>query len=348
MVESAARRLASSPSLDGWLGALEAVASIPEGLEDQRVGRAEALRLLRCEERVLDALVDGGLACVGGAAEQSFGYCDIMNIGLYSQSQRSVAELAESFLVRFARAPAHSLLEGRSWRLQLVGECGRGECCGGGAWRLRAPAPELYGGKGTAWSRLAPHGRAGPGSGMGSVRAELRVRTLGAHGSVRSSTVIDLYRDALERIARHEWRFQYLPRRLRSDPELAAGTGAMDCMSTSLLLASRCRQAGIQARTRKGYILAVNGIEHVWLEVLDEDGIYKAVDPMLAALALRHAATNSQIATFMLGSFSSRLLPWEADAHTELFAHHCEAAPRQGDHEVRPTIALSAAADEHS
>ena len=319
----------------GWRRSLMELRQTPERYDDQRIGWGAARRILRCDDATLAELVDWGLPHREAAGVTDFGACDVMNLGLYSRSGRSVPELAERHLMRFAGAGATSWLEPRSWRVTLELRCRRGLDCAREPWRIPLPDAHRFGGSTSPWRRSG--GETLRASGVKS--AELDAVTRGAIQRVEAPAVRELYHEVLDHLLSGHWRYQYMPHSLRLDPTAAAANGTMDCVSTGLWMHRRCRELGIECRTRKGFILSVPGVEHVWVEVRDDDSRWVVLDPVLGALALRAVGPSGrQFADFSLGSISNRILPWPRSAAEPIFGHPC---PRENGLDV--ISALSAA-----
>jgi hypothetical protein len=150
------------------------------------------------------------------------------------------------------------------------------------------------------------------------------VETRGAAMRVRSPAIRALFDQVLADLESGQYRFQWLPHALRTDPDAAVANRTMDCASIALWLERAARALGLEARTRKGWMLGLLPVEHAWAELRDEDGAWKVIDPLLPALARRLPGTNlEEFAAFCLGSRSSYVLPFACPAEQALATHTC-------------------------
>jgi hypothetical protein len=123
------------------------------------------------------------------------------------------------------------------------------------------------------------------------------------------------------------------------DPELLLANGVATCAAASLHLERRCRAAGFEVHTRRGWVIGMLDLVHAWLEVIDEDGRTKLLDPLFALLSDFTGAPNPDFAELCWGSTLNRLLPTAIPAGETLERHSCagrEATP------VRETAILPA------
>ncbi|HEY4027062.1 MAG TPA: hypothetical protein VGO86_11585 [Candidatus Dormibacteraeota bacterium] len=291
----------------------------------------EARAKLGCGDDLLTALLDRGfpVAAVEGG-EPRLDLHDVINVGLYSGSGQSVPELAQRALFRFASTDPERWTAPTRWKIAVEHRCLAGD--GGehaGGWALAEPDPERWGGATDEWGsheglrlRLdgrgdAPERRADSASATGTVRLEGRVQR------VLAPTVIEAFDELVRGIQRDAPRFQWLPDALRADPDGAARLGVTDCAASSLLLERELGRLGFATRTGDGCVLGLVPTPHAWVEVLDDDGVWKALDPIFAAVAARVPGTRPEFAAFCLGSFSSRVLPWNRRAGEAIAVHRC-------------------------
>jgi hypothetical protein len=321
---------------DGWMRSLERLIPTPESYRESRLTAAQALDILRCEEAVLERLADHGLRHEDGRFE----FCDVMNVALYSNSGRSLPELGQMYAMRFAGGPCATWVAERNWQLSWDLRCPLRSDRPGGSWHIQRPAPEHFGG--AVW-QLRVDGQT-PGEYRGELVVDDRERTivtasLTTHGMinrVHSPMLRELFDGMLSDLKCGRYRFQWMPAALRRDPAAAARNGTMDCVSIALWLARQASEAGLHARTRQGWILGLLPVEHGWTEMLDEDGRWKVIDPLLAVLAERMSGLNAAFTTFCLGSASSQVLPFECAADEPLARHECP-----GGTDVQPEISRS-------
>jgi hypothetical protein len=111
-------------------------------------------------------------------------------------------------------------------------------------------------------------------------------------------------------------RWAKLPHELQVLAGRVSSLGYATCVSVSLLLSKELTAAGFEVRTRRGYLIAPVGAAHSWVEVVDEDGLAKAIDPVLVLLrrrleALEPSGKGSAGSELELvnGLFANRVLP---------------------------------------
>jgi hypothetical protein len=281
---------------------------------DPQIDRERACRLLQCTAEGLEELVARGLPRQGQGERERFGYCDVMNAGLYSGSGRSVAEIAERYIARTGEAGAEAWREPRHWCLTLQWTCD-GDC-------RRGPEPTLPEPGGRV---LRTEGWTYGDRGDGADGWLLDVDLAGTEEAVAAETLRGIYERHLGEMRGGTLRYQYLPPGLRGDAAAARRLGVVDCATTALMLQEACVAVGIPNRVRLGYLLGIVSIEHAWLEALDE-GVWKPLDPVLAALVERSAAADvgEGPAEFCLGSAPNSLLPWPSGAASPLQPPGCE------------------------
>lgn len=284
---------------------------LSEEWEDGRLGRAEARRILRAAEEELDRLCEGGLPSRQEDGAQTFGECDVMNVGLARGNGRSIPELARGRTLRFAGAGPADWLAEKAWSVVATAECS----CGAaeGDWRLAAPRPELYGGRVESVETSRAPGR---------LETRMAVRTNGWSGGHPDPAIAAAMEDVLAEFGSGRLRFHYLPVTLRTDPRAAVSAGVVDCVALTLHFAERLEASGIPTVTRRGHLLSAIGVEHAWLEVGDGSD-RAAVDPMLVVLCDSVPGVDPAFAEFCLGSISNRVLPWDRDAEEAVCDHAC-------------------------
>ncbi|ACU72410.1 transglutaminase domain protein [Catenulispora acidiphila DSM 44928] len=250
-----------------------------------------------------------------------FDYVDVMNLALFAGTSRdSIPELALRFLLRFASGPRPSWYEPRHW---LV--------------RVRAPRSEE-----AAMQLLGPD-LAAPGVQEVDPRDlpiatttveppgyEVAVRLTGAEATVGDPQVRAIYDDMLEALLSGTVIYQSVSEELRMLHERAWGLGMADCVVVSRLLAQRLRDAGFQARARRGYLLGLVGSDHSWCEYF-EDGRWKTLDLVFAFLAggagHRRIEASPEFAAACRGGRFNRLLPCDAEEASALILAGDEPAP---------------------
>jgi hypothetical protein len=316
-----------------WLQALERLVPTPADRRERLLTPAEARATLGCGDDVLDALLDAGLPVAAVEdGEPRLDLHDVINVGLYSGSATSMPELAQRALLRFAVGDPATWTGHVTWSVAIEHHCPWGGGAAGhtGDWSLARPDVERWGGTVPEWS-CQPHERlplapGQPGRPSADHASAIgRVRLPGRVASVRAAVVVERFREIVDGLRRHAPRFQWLSAPLRADPDAAARLGVADCGTTSVLLARELRGLGYAAHAREGHVLGLVPTQHAWVEVVDEDGVWKALDPVFAAIADRVPRTRPEFDAFCLGSFSNRVLPWDVAVGQPIATHRCSA-----------------------
>jgi hypothetical protein len=324
----------SSPpaGLAGWLASLELLQPIPESHREESVSREQALMVLRCEEWVLNELCARGLPHCGTPPDERYDGCDLTNLALGSKSRRSIPELGASFIARLAGGTLPEWAAEHRWRLQARAlAVHQGECGADPHWSFHRPVPERFGGECLEWSRggslsLIDHRFAVDPEHPSTLGLSGIVLTRGDMRVVQSPTLQSLYREVVETV-----NFAAMPITLATDVKVVANSKAADCVGISTLLEHECRRAGYRARACRGVLLGLLGAgEHSWLEVIDDDGKTKILDPMLPIVArLRAPRPTPAFTAFCQGSISNRLLPFDCSIGEHLTEHRCGGSPAQ-------------------
>jgi hypothetical protein len=328
---------ATSEELDGWVSSLRELIPTPPEYREETIDRRTALEMLRCEERVIDELLDQGLYASGPRGEERFDRWDLFNVALYSRSRRSIPELSALVVARAAAERPEAWTERREVALTLGLGCTReGGCAASPSWLVRAPTPERFGGTISPWESSSPlRQAAGAGGALTaseprSLELRARVVSCGSVRRVRSSFVRARYWEIV-----HGLRFQVLPHALAIDSDRIAEHGAVDCTAVAKLLGAQCAETGLEARVEKGLLLTMLGIDnHAWLEVRDEDGEWKTIDCSLAMISLGSPIPNPAFAEFCLGSQFNRVLPFHCQAAEPIISHECGDQRRSVDARV--------------
>lgn len=303
------RRPQDAETWPAWLAALARLRRVPDAYYRATLGAAEAAKQLGTDVGTVLALVEAGLPAEQADDGPRLDYHDVANLGLAAQLGRSLAELAEGRMLRMAAGPREGWLKERTWRIRLGAPCEADGCAGE---LPAAPAPELFGG---TLLDFTPSPDAGH-------EAIATVVTRGELAEPRTAAVREVYDELLAGLDDGAYQFGWLPHRLRAVPATAAAYGMADCQVAAWIMERRAREAGLEARTRKGYVLGMVGVEHAWTEVR-EDGRWLPLDPVLAFLARRHRASNPEFTDFCRGSVHNRLLAWPAAAEEPLTPHEC-------------------------
>lgn len=324
-----------------WLRALRDLIPMPESYRRSTVDRAGALALLGCPDTTLEALVRAGIPHTGSGASVLFDYNDLANVALYSGSITSVPLAGQRMMIRFASADPDTWTSPRSWDVEWRMSCCNTECPGG-QWRIALPTPEVFGGR---IDRLVCEQESVAEDGVlvvesaASVRLTGRVSTAGRHSTLLSEPARKLFDDMLGELLNGQYRFQWMHPGMRTDRDALADARIMDCTVCSLELQRRAEALGLATRTRRGRFMGVLDAEHSWLEVLDEDGTWKPVDPIFALLSIRHKRAQEGFVDFCAGSVPSRFLPWTVLAGVPLADHLCPVGDGDWDNTFSGTAA---------
>lgn len=288
-----------------WLRAVATVAWVPDAHRNPTVPVSTAMRVLRCTDRSFARLLDLGLPATPGADGPLFDAIDLKNVGLYSGSQVTEIEASMRFLLRYMRAGAEALTCPRRWhfQLRLARRAGPAE-----PRRVHAPTPEVFGGElhtldgddGTGFVTLR-HGDEVTGT----------LTTRGADDPVRAPAIRAVFRELVDSGVR----WQYLPASLEVRPLEALNLGAGNCAVLCDVLERRLVEAGFDARAYHGWMAEVPSVEHGWVEVLDEDGRTKCLDPSFALLAAVPGFEAPEFAELVAGSRLNRVVPTRARLH---------------------------------
>lgn len=296
---------AGPPARDvDWRPAAAAVAWIPDGHREPSVPLVVARRMLRCSESSLQQLLDLGLPAAEGPEGPLFDPRDLKNAGLYSGSGGTDVEVAMRLVLGFLRSDAAELTRPKRWTFRL------GVAGAAAARSVFRPAPERFGGSFDGWDagRPAPdvdgpYVRVAPGA---EVAGSMTSR--GAEDPVRSPEIRELMREVVD----GGIRWHYLPESLERRPDEALALGVANCAVLCTVLERRLRDAGYDARSYRGWILALAQSEHSWVEVVDDDGATKCLDPSLAVLADRNGFGSPGFRELAFGSRLNRIAPTAA------------------------------------
>jgi hypothetical protein len=324
-------------TLTGWLRSLDVLLRIPAELRNEQVGRAVALEMLRCGEPILDELIASGLLHGGERGAELFDRFDLVNLSLYSGSGTSVPEETMKFALRWMHEHPSSLFRPRAWDYHVELSCDRPGGCPTGErdWLIARPQPEVYAG----WTEsLTVEPVCGDGIDLRSDGDPLLAKgvlvTNGEHREIRSARI----REIVSEYPSADYRWARMPEQLQWQPEAVLSQGYAPCIAVTLDLAAKCRAAGFPARTRRGWIMGMLDLAHSWLEVVDEDGIVKAVDPAFAILADHHSERpHPEFTAACYGSPLNRLMPTGHEANNPIMGHTCGGAASTPKHRTMIT-----------
>jgi hypothetical protein len=316
------RAQARGPAGD-WLSACERLFAIPEPYRDEYVNRADARQTLRCDDALLDRLIAHGLPCGGAPGDERFDHYDLFNLALDSRSGRSMPEMAFQFALRWMSGAAERWLEPRSWTMSVGLQCGRDACGAEPSWSIARPRPDLFGG----WIedlRVTPTTHAADDEiacrGDGGLALSCEVHTVGRRMQLRNRRLREIVTAFMH--AGHRW--IRMPEGLQRQDALVLSHGVSNCISASLHLERELLREGFEVRTRRGWMLGMLDIEHAWIEVRDDDGEVKAVDPIFALLSTHAPESNAELEQVVMGSRLNRLLPTLHTAGEPLARHCCD------------------------
>lgn len=290
-----------------WRRAVQNVVWIPHPHREPVVPAAAARRSLRCTEASFEQLVDLGLPFTDGPGGRLFDAVDLKNVGLYSRSGVTEVELAMRLMLSFMKAPREELLKPRRWRyrLQLLSSAEPGARLMKKVYR---PLPERFGGRvesavldgGREVEVVGPLFRMPQGS---EVTGSLV--THGAEHVVRSPAIRRVVDDFLD----SGIRWHALPPTFAADAQAPTAMGVGNCATLCAVLQQRLHEAGFQARSYHGWMTAVAEVDHGWVEVLDDDGGTKFLDPSFTLLATRNGFGSEESRELMTGSTLNRVIP---------------------------------------
>ena len=258
--------------------------------------RAEAAKILGCSEEALDAFIHSGLTVRDGRFDSR----DLFNIGLHSGTGRTMPEQAFAFALRWMRSPTEELVARRVSRFSF------GLTCSCARASLARPRTDLYSGEVRDLTATATNVTA-------------TISTTGAAAPVRSRTLVSLLRD----FHGLGLRWVKLPDALRRKEELVTSHRVATCDSASRHLARQCRAAGIPATTRIGWVVGMLDLVHAWVEVTDEDGVTKVVDPIFALFAGTLPDANPVLTDPTVAFRTNRLIPTDLPVGGRVAQHAC-------------------------
>ncbi|MFD0885016.1 hypothetical protein ACFQ08_10700 [Streptosporangium algeriense] len=308
---------------DRWLAALDGLYSVPD---EHRVGffdRAGAVDLLRCGEEVFDELVKAGLPFAEESDGERFDRFDLFNLALASRSGTSVPEKAIRYALRWMHGGPETWTARLDWTFHVTLECPLDACGDEPQWTHARMLPEAVGGELYSW-RVEPEGARIVGDhlrheGPGPLLFAGHVSTSGELMGLRSPTL----RRIVDDFFAVGYRWVRLPEPLQWEYERLLAAGVSPCISASLFLKREFEKAGYPAFTRRGWLLGMLDLAHSWVEVTDDDGVVKPVDPIFTWLTGHADRPHPDLAAASIGSRMNRLLPAAMAADGLMATHLC-------------------------
>lgn len=293
-----------------WRQAVRDVVWIPAPHRVATVPVAAARRALRCTEASFARLVDLGLPSVDGPQGPLYDPTDLKNVGLYSRSHLTEVELSMRLMLSFMQASREELTKLRHWRyrLQLLAAAEPGARV---IRRVYRPVPERFGGAfgsyaasvGPPPEMVGPFFRMAQGS---EVTGTLMTR--GAERVVRSPAI----RQVVDELLDSGIRWHALPETFAADPREPTTLGIGNCGTLCAVLQQRLVDTGFEARSYHGWMTTLSEVDHGWVEVLDDDGTIKYLDPSFALLAVGNGFGPRDFRDFVIGSTLNRVVATEA------------------------------------
>jgi hypothetical protein len=293
-----------------WSAAVGKVVWIPGPHRRPTMTEASAQRMLRCTNRSFAKLLDLGLPYDDTDEGKRFEPYDVRNAGLYSGTGVTDVEVAMRMILSFMLGTPEELTRPRRWRYRLslsapIGPQPR---------ELRqvfGPTPEAFGGELQSCEPMLgpPVERQGdlfPMFQGAEVSGELV--TCGAEDPVRAPELQVAVRELLDCGVR----WQFLPTSLELDPAAAMDLGAVNCVVLCSILEADLRELGFAAASYRGWMVGLSQSDHGWVEVTDEDGQVRCLDPSFGMLAEANGFGAADFADLVVGSRLNRVVPTRA------------------------------------
>ncbi|WP_291417175.1 hypothetical protein [Actinophytocola sp.] len=284
---------------------------------------AAAAQLLNCSPRTLDQLVHNGLPSTDGRFDSR----DLYNLGLHSGAGTTGPEQAFGYTLRWLRAPTGTLIAPRSSTFELGARCGVPGGCAGSPYSVVArPLAKLYDGDvgdlELTGSMLVVESTVV--SAQSEVAIATTLETRGRLAPLRAPALHAVMRDFLDA----GLRWVKLPTALQSDRDLLAQHGIATCASAGLHLADACERAGYPAATRIGWVIGMLDLVHAWVEVVDDDGETKVLDPIFALFAAAVPDANPMLRDPTVSLRTNRLIPTGLRVGESVAGHACGWLPK--------------------
>lgn len=290
-----------------WRPLVGRVVWVPDGHRTPTISTAAAIRMLRCTPSSFDALLDLGLRGEEGSDGLTFDICDLRNAALYSQSGVTDMEIAMATIFGYMKSATADLIAERSWTYTVTVHSDP-DSVPESEQLVSRPTPEDFGG--ALVTCRTPEGRDVElvGDRM-RVRAGTRVGgmlvTRGLAGAIRSAAIRRLALEVID----SGIRWHSLPATLDLAPDEALALGVGGCVTLSVALERHLCNAGFNARSYWGWLAGAVNTMHTWVEVQDDDGSPKWIDPALALIGGLGGQGTADFVRFVVGSATNRVVP---------------------------------------
>ncbi|MFI7516746.1 hypothetical protein ACIBVK_24945 [Micromonospora echinofusca] len=312
----------------GLCRGLDTLFAVPPEHRLDDVDRVTARQVLGCDDHTLSELLDRGLPASGDAGEERFDSRDLFNLALYSGTGSTVPEQAFAYSLRWMRASTEELLAPRASRFALSVACAADACGPQPTSVLALPRPERCGGAVHDLTVEPAGGTVGPGDDTVTRTASrlavtATVHTRGERAELRSPEL----RAIAAEFAAMDLRWVKLPEALSDDVDLVTTRGVASCDSASRYLAGLCERAGFTAVTRIGWVVGMLDLVHAWVEVEDDDGATKVIDPVFALFSATVRDANPLLRDPAVALRTNRLVPTGLSTGGTVAAHRCAGRP---------------------
>lgn len=296
-----------------WATIASEIVFVPVEFAQPSLNTQQAMEMLRCSRQALSGMVSAGLPAVELGGDWQFDANDIYNLGTYSGTGTTQPELAFKMLFRFMSAEISTLTSARAWSFRLHAECR--DCADTATWAVAEPTTSRFGGSITETALV-------PQSGTVTYSAVVH------NGGVRTPVVAQRIRSCTKDLIESGLRWQMLPSAMQGEFENVHARGVTNCISMSLALAQQLTSAGYEATARRGWFCGALGgildLPHAWVEVVDDDGELKAIDPASSLLATK-VPSSEEFQELCLGTPFNRVIPASVLADAPLARHLCGA-----------------------
>lgn len=286
-----------------WDRATAIVRRIPASHRGESIPAARARAVLRCRADDVDELVRCGWSTgTDGAGAPLFDGDEILSLGLHSGGGRSLPELGSHLVAEMSRAGVAELTRPRRWTVVVTGTVRPCPACAaeGGVARI-ADVTAVQGWTGWQPDPAAPvaHPRwRGTATIRGGVEVLRNAAARAAHDTVVSG-----------------FSYQFLPAAAQRDPALLERLRVVDCVGAAHLLVAWLAPQGLSVRVRYGLLMYPMGSgTHAWVEIVDDDGRRKRLDPTLVMMTPPPA--GSVLPDLVGGSTLNTILPLADDTGT--------------------------------